>query len=69
MPKFPKEKIEPLDVEHGDSVILHCNPPKGIPPLHIYWMNIGEQMVFAQFMQGNSKYLSFRAVSLQSHHG
>uniref|UniRef100_A0A8C3QU22 Neural cell adhesion molecule L1-like protein n=1 Tax=Cyanoderma ruficeps TaxID=181631 RepID=A0A8C3QU22_9PASS len=42
VPKFPKEKIEPLDVEHGDSVILHCNPPKGIPPLHIYWMNIGE---------------------------
>ncbi|NWR19855.1 NCHL1 protein, partial [Emberiza fucata] len=40
VPKFPKEKIEPLDVEHGDSVILHCNPPKGIPPLHIYWMNI-----------------------------
>ncbi|KAF2987860.1 hypothetical protein EK904_011982 [Melospiza melodia maxima] len=40
VPKFPKEKIEPLDAEHGDSVILHCNPPKGIPPLHIYWMNI-----------------------------
>ncbi|XP_023790872.1 neural cell adhesion molecule L1-like protein isoform X3 [Cyanistes caeruleus] len=45
VPKFPKEKIEPLDVEHGDSVILHCNPPKGIPPLHIYWMNIDLQHI------------------------
>ncbi|XP_069722351.1 neural cell adhesion molecule L1-like protein isoform X2 [Phaenicophaeus curvirostris] len=45
VPKFPKEKIEPLDVEHGDSVILHCNPPEGIPPLHIYWMNIDLQHI------------------------
>ncbi|NXK86875.1 NCHL1 protein, partial [Formicarius rufipectus] len=45
VPKFPKEKIEPLHVEHGDSVILQCNPPKGIPPLHIYWMNIDLQHI------------------------
>lgn len=40
VPKFPKEKIEPLDVEEGDPIVLPCNPPKGLPPLHIYWMNI-----------------------------
>ncbi|XP_029334663.1 neural cell adhesion molecule L1-like protein isoform X1 [Mus caroli] len=40
VPKFPKEKIEPFDVEEGDSIVLPCNPPKGLPPLHIYWMNI-----------------------------
>ncbi|XP_066100707.1 neural cell adhesion molecule L1-like protein isoform X1 [Saccopteryx bilineata] len=40
VPKFPKEKIEPLEVEEGDSVVLRCNPPAGLPPLHIYWMNI-----------------------------
>nr|XP_004651559.2 neural cell adhesion molecule L1-like protein [Jaculus jaculus]XP_044989785.1 neural cell adhesion molecule L1-like protein [Jaculus jaculus]XP_044989786.1 neural cell adhesion molecule L1-like protein [Jaculus jaculus]XP_044989787.1 neural cell adhesion molecule L1-like protein [Jaculus jaculus]XP_044989788.1 neural cell adhesion molecule L1-like protein [Jaculus jaculus]XP_044989789.1 neural cell adhesion molecule L1-like protein [Jaculus jaculus]XP_044989790.1 neural cell adhesion molec len=40
VPKFPKEKIEPLEVEEGDSIVLPCNPPKGLPPLHIYWMNI-----------------------------
>lgn len=40
VPKFPKEKIEPMDVEEGDSIVLPCNPPKGLPPLHIYWMNI-----------------------------
>ncbi|XP_056660421.1 neural cell adhesion molecule L1-like protein isoform X7 [Monodelphis domestica] len=45
VPKFPKEKIEPLEVEEGNSIVLHCNPPKGIPPLHIYWMNIDLQHI------------------------
>ncbi|XP_053785859.1 neural cell adhesion molecule L1-like protein isoform X1 [Desmodus rotundus] len=40
IPKFPKEKIEPLEVEEGDPVMLSCKPPAGLPPLHIYWMNI-----------------------------
>ncbi|KAM7064305.1 neural cell adhesion molecule L1-like protein isoform 3-T3 [Molossus nigricans] len=40
VPKFPKEKIEPLEVEEGDNIVLHCNPPSGLPPLHVYWMNI-----------------------------
>ncbi|XP_053234142.1 neural cell adhesion molecule L1-like protein isoform X1 [Podarcis raffonei] len=45
IPKFPKEKIDPIDVEYGDAMVLHCNPPKGIPPLHIYWMNIDLQHI------------------------
>ncbi|XP_042307980.1 neural cell adhesion molecule L1-like protein isoform X2 [Sceloporus undulatus] len=45
IPKFPKEKIDPIQVEHGDAMVLHCNPPKGIPPLHIYWMNIDLQHI------------------------
>ncbi|XP_077626284.1 neural cell adhesion molecule L1-like protein isoform X2 [Crocuta crocuta] len=40
VPKFPKEKIDPIEVEEGDPIVLPCNPPKGLPPLHIYWMNI-----------------------------
>ncbi|XP_047390608.1 neural cell adhesion molecule L1-like protein isoform X2 [Sciurus carolinensis] len=40
VPKFPKEKIDPLEVEEGDPIVLQCSPPKGLPPLHIYWMNI-----------------------------
>ncbi|XP_069875079.1 neural cell adhesion molecule L1-like protein isoform X1 [Dipodomys merriami] len=40
VPKFPKEKIDPLEVEEGDPIVLRCNPPKGLPPLHVYWMNI-----------------------------
>nr|XP_006122551.1 neural cell adhesion molecule L1-like protein isoform X4 [Pelodiscus sinensis] len=45
VPKFPKENIEPMEVEYGDSMVLHCNPPRGIPPLHIYWMNIDLQHI------------------------
>ncbi|XP_037377827.1 neural cell adhesion molecule L1-like protein [Talpa occidentalis] len=45
IPKFPKEKIEPLEVEEGDPVVLPCSPPRGLPPLHIYWMNIDLQHI------------------------
>ncbi|XP_065135849.2 neural cell adhesion molecule L1-like protein isoform X3 [Paramisgurnus dabryanus] len=41
VPKFPKENIDPIEVSEGQSVILECNPPKGLPPLQIYWMTIG----------------------------
>ncbi|KPP74017.1 neural cell adhesion molecule L1-like protein-like, partial [Scleropages formosus] len=41
-PKFPKEKIDPIVVEDGQSVVLECNPPSGIPPRTIYWMTIGD---------------------------
>ncbi|XP_049632770.1 neural cell adhesion molecule L1-like protein isoform X2 [Suncus etruscus] len=40
VPKFPKEQLEPLEVEEGDPIVLQCSPPSGLPPLHIYWMNI-----------------------------
>lgn len=42
VPKFPKEKIDPLVVEEGQPFVLECNPPSGIPPLQIYWMTIGQ---------------------------
>ncbi|KAL0978653.1 hypothetical protein UPYG_G00173500 [Umbra pygmaea] len=45
VPKFPKEKIDPIEVEEGQPVILECNPPKGIPPLQIYWMTIDLQHI------------------------
>ncbi|XP_056305942.1 cell adhesion molecule L1-like a isoform X1 [Danio aesculapii] len=38
VPKFPKEKTEPIVVTEGDSVVLECNPPQGIPPWQLYWM-------------------------------
>ncbi|XP_059396389.1 neural cell adhesion molecule L1-like protein [Carassius carassius] len=38
IPKFPKKKIEPAVVTEGDSVVLECNPPQGIPPSQLYWM-------------------------------
>ncbi|XP_078139666.1 neural cell adhesion molecule L1-like protein [Centroberyx gerrardi] len=45
VPKFPKEKLDPIVVEEGQPFILECNPPKGIPPLQIYWMTINLQHI------------------------
>ncbi|XP_060775247.1 neural cell adhesion molecule L1-like protein isoform X2 [Neoarius graeffei] len=45
VPKFPKEKIDPIKVEEGQPFILECNPPKGIPPLEIYWMTISMKQI------------------------
>lgn len=41
-PKFPKEKLNPVEVDEGQPFILKCDPPKGIPPLQIYWMTISK---------------------------
>ncbi|TRY58156.1 hypothetical protein DNTS_014193 [Danionella cerebrum] len=38
LPKFPKEKPDPVVVIEGDSVVLECNPPSGIAPWQLYWM-------------------------------
>ncbi|TNN78635.1 Neural cell adhesion molecule L1-like protein [Liparis tanakae] len=45
VPKFPKETLEPVVVEEGQAFVLQCNPPKGIPPLQIYWMTINLQHI------------------------
>uniref|UniRef100_A0A3P8VIZ7 Neural cell adhesion molecule L1-like protein n=1 Tax=Cynoglossus semilaevis TaxID=244447 RepID=A0A3P8VIZ7_CYNSE len=45
VPKFPKEKHDPVVVEEGQPFTLQCNPPKGIPPLQIYWMTISLQHI------------------------
>ena len=41
VPKFPKEKLEPIEVDEGQPVVLRCDPPEGLPPRQIYWMSIG----------------------------
>ncbi|XP_067360878.1 neural cell adhesion molecule L1-like protein isoform X2 [Channa argus] len=45
VPKFPKETLDPVLVEEGQPFILKCDPPKGIPPLQIYWMTINLQHI------------------------
>ncbi|XP_051932014.1 neural cell adhesion molecule L1-like protein isoform X2 [Hippocampus zosterae] len=45
VPKFPKEMLDPVVVEEGEPFILNCDPPKGIPPLQIYWMTINLQHI------------------------
>ncbi|XP_028262343.1 neural cell adhesion molecule L1-like protein isoform X1 [Parambassis ranga] len=45
VPKFPKEILDPVVVEEGQPFTLKCDPPKGIPPLQIYWMTINLQHI------------------------
>lgn len=42
VPKFPKEGPAPIVVNEGESITLHCNPPKGVAPRQLYWMSIGK---------------------------
>ncbi|XP_069823244.1 neural cell adhesion molecule L1-like protein isoform X2 [Dendropsophus ebraccatus] len=37
-PRFPKEEIQPVVLEEGDPLVLHCDPPPGIPPVSVVWM-------------------------------
>ncbi|KAM7134206.1 neuronal-glial cell adhesion molecule-like [Macrochelys suwanniensis] len=38
-PQWPKEKVSPVEVEEGESVVLPCNPPASVVPPKIYWLN------------------------------
>ncbi|XP_061217146.1 neuronal cell adhesion molecule isoform X27 [Neopsephotus bourkii] len=38
-PLWTKEKLEPNQVREGDSLVLHCRPPVGLPPPIIFWMD------------------------------
>ncbi|XP_058859592.1 neurofascin-like isoform X22 [Acipenser ruthenus] len=38
-PLWPKENLEPREVTEGSPIILPCNPPPGLPPPLIFWMN------------------------------
>nr|XP_014126771.1 neuronal cell adhesion molecule isoform X11 [Zonotrichia albicollis] len=38
-PLWTKEKLEPNHVREGDSLVLHCRPPVGLPPPIIFWMD------------------------------
>ncbi|XP_075578178.1 neuronal cell adhesion molecule isoform X21 [Pelecanus crispus] len=38
-PLWTKEKLEPNHVQEGDSLVLHCRPPVGLPPPIIFWMD------------------------------
>ncbi|XP_065514547.1 neuronal cell adhesion molecule isoform X11 [Caloenas nicobarica] len=38
-PLWTKERLEPNHVREGDSLVLHCRPPVGLPPPIIFWMD------------------------------
>ncbi|XP_069484075.1 neuronal cell adhesion molecule isoform X14 [Ambystoma mexicanum] len=38
-PLWTKEKLDPLIVQEGASLVLPCRPPLGLPPPIIFWMD------------------------------
>uniref|UniRef100_UPI00358F5BD3 neuronal cell adhesion molecule-like isoform X2 n=1 Tax=Myxine glutinosa TaxID=7769 RepID=UPI00358F5BD3 len=38
-PLWPKESLKPITVKLGEPLILPCNPPSGLPPPDIFWMD------------------------------
>ncbi|XP_070762984.1 neuronal cell adhesion molecule-like isoform X6 [Enoplosus armatus] len=38
-PLWSKEKINPIVVKEGVSLVLRCQPPAGLPPPIIFWMD------------------------------
>ncbi|XP_037398427.1 neuronal cell adhesion molecule-like isoform X13 [Pygocentrus nattereri] len=38
-PLWSKEKIKPIVVQEGVSLVLQCRPPAGLPPPIIFWMD------------------------------
>ncbi|XP_053464881.1 neuronal cell adhesion molecule isoform X13 [Nycticebus coucang] len=38
-PLWTKEKIEPITLRNGQSLVLPCRPPIGLPPPIIFWMD------------------------------
>uniref|UniRef100_A0A8C8GPP1 Neuronal cell adhesion molecule n=1 Tax=Oncorhynchus tshawytscha TaxID=74940 RepID=A0A8C8GPP1_ONCTS len=42
-PLWSKERNEPIRVQEGEALVLHCRPPAGLPPPIIFWMDINFQ--------------------------
>ncbi|XP_006774920.1 PREDICTED: neuronal cell adhesion molecule [Myotis davidii] len=38
-PLWTKEKLEPITLRSGQSLVLPCRPPVGLPPAIIFWMD------------------------------
>nr|XP_044991539.1 neuronal cell adhesion molecule isoform X40 [Jaculus jaculus] len=38
-PLWTKEKLEPITLRNGQSLVLPCRPPIGLPPAIIFWMD------------------------------
>uniref|UniRef100_A0A8B9L2I4 Neuronal cell adhesion molecule a n=1 Tax=Astyanax mexicanus TaxID=7994 RepID=A0A8B9L2I4_ASTMX len=43
-PLWSKERNEPVTVQVGVSLILHCRPPMGLPPPIIFWMDNSDRV-------------------------
>lgn len=45
-PLWSKERNEAFTVQKGDSLVLQCRPPAGLPPPVIFWMDNSESLVW-----------------------
>uniref|UniRef100_A0A671PKG1 Ig-like domain-containing protein n=1 Tax=Sinocyclocheilus anshuiensis TaxID=1608454 RepID=A0A671PKG1_9TELE len=51
-PLWSKERISPIVAQKGQSLILHCRPPAGLPPPIIFWMDNSNRRV-SQALNGD----------------
>uniref|UniRef100_A0A672M3V7 Neural cell adhesion molecule L1 n=1 Tax=Sinocyclocheilus grahami TaxID=75366 RepID=A0A672M3V7_SINGR len=51
-PLWSKERISPIVAQMGQSLILHCRPPAGLPPPIIFWMDNSNRRV-SQALNGD----------------
>ncbi|KYO34889.1 neuronal cell adhesion molecule isoform C [Alligator mississippiensis] len=69
-PQWPKEKVTPVEVEEGASVVLPCDPPPSAVLPRIYWLNSRIMHIAqdARVNMGQDGYLYFaHAVPSDSH--
>ncbi|KAK7117966.1 hypothetical protein R3I94_023249 [Phoxinus phoxinus] len=38
-PLWSKERFSPIVAQEGQSLVLHCRPPAGLPPPIVFWMD------------------------------
>lgn len=38
-PLWSKERIKPIVILEGRSLVLQCRPPAGLPPPIVFWMD------------------------------
>nr|XP_032822383.1 neuronal cell adhesion molecule-like isoform X3 [Petromyzon marinus] len=66
-PKWPKEVLDPMEVDEGNSVVLPCKPPQGVPPPKILWMtstldHIGQDKRVSQGLSGDLYFSNVKPV-------
>uniref|UniRef100_A0A3P8NAW8 Neural cell adhesion molecule L1 n=1 Tax=Astatotilapia calliptera TaxID=8154 RepID=A0A3P8NAW8_ASTCA len=58
-PLWSKEKIKPIVVQEGVSLVLPCRPPAGLPPPIIFWMDNSDKRV-SQSLNGDLYFSNVR---------
>ncbi|XP_061577046.1 neuronal cell adhesion molecule-like isoform X13 [Cololabis saira] len=64
-PLWSKEKIKPIVVQEGVSLVLPCRPPAGLPPPVIFWMDnnferVPQSMRVSQSLNGDLYFSNVR---------